>query len=90
MPKTLGIWEWGCPKRCDSALRTRSGQNGLCVTNVTGILFACFVVIFSGLLQKDLFKAISLFPFNNIQRDVCSIRHNTMFNKTELQNFLLC
>ena len=25
MPKTLGIWEWGCPKRCDSgkALETR-------------------------------------------------------------------
>ena len=34
----------------------------LCVTNVTGLLFACFVVIFyltsllSSLLQKDLFK----------------------------------
>ena len=24
MPKTLGIWEWGCPKRCDSGIAAQN------------------------------------------------------------------
>ena len=44
--------------------RKKSTAKRLCVTNVTGLLLACFVLIFtfktlmiSGPLQKDLFKA---------------------------------
>ena len=40
--------------------RKKTTAKRLCVTKVTGLLLACFVVIltltFSGLLQKDLFK----------------------------------
>ena len=45
-------------------VRKKRTAKRLCVTNVTGLLLACFVLIFtfktlmiSGLLQKDLFKA---------------------------------
>ena len=27
MPKTLGIWEWGCPKRCHTGNRSRFSKN---------------------------------------------------------------
>ena len=45
-----------------SVRRKKRTTKRLCVTNVTGLLLACFVVIFtshfmfSGLLQKDQFK----------------------------------
>ena len=29
MPKTLGIWEWGCTKRCDSETPPKPGKSAL-------------------------------------------------------------
>ena len=43
MPKTLGIWEWECPKRCDTGTFEKQAPEGRVKALGTRYLTVCLI-----------------------------------------------